>query len=300
MTLLQEIQQLAVDSSVDLDSILRKCLILASRLRQKELKTWVRSELDGYSSDNLPDYRTFSSFAQGHFSGAFGRQVKNANIPETHIPKELRDILQIKVTQSVSEIQDMIADATEGRLMKPWPASLYTLFDGIVFEDMSLLSAWTVIPKNKFVGVLNTVRNRILSFALEMEEEYPEAGETDDSKPLPEEKITKLFTTNIYGTIGNFAAGSTVGTMSANIIESGNFDSLSTYLSSIGIDASLVADLKKAIEKDPLPKDDSLGKHVSKWFGKIMTLAAQGAFKIATGSIASVITHALMQYYASK
>ena len=58
MSLLREIQDAAVDGTSDLESLLRKCRVLATRLKHDELKNWVTWELDGYPAEvPLPDYR---------------------------------------------------------------------------------------------------------------------------------------------------------------------------------------------------------------------------------------------------
>lgn len=58
MTLLREIQAAATEADVPLPTVLRKCKVLASRLRHEPLKEWTDRELNGYPSLNaLPDYR---------------------------------------------------------------------------------------------------------------------------------------------------------------------------------------------------------------------------------------------------
>ena len=46
-TLLQQIEEEAVDSKSDVASLLRKCQVLATRLRNDALKDWIRYELNG-------------------------------------------------------------------------------------------------------------------------------------------------------------------------------------------------------------------------------------------------------------
>ena len=73
MSLLREIQDAAVNSEVELATLLRKCKVLAARLGNGEFKSWVDNELDGYKSpDGLPDYRVLTVNSKGHFAGAFG------------------------------------------------------------------------------------------------------------------------------------------------------------------------------------------------------------------------------------
>jgi hypothetical protein len=78
--LIQEIQTEAVDGDSDLSTLLRKCLVLASRLNNPELKNWANWELDGYPpSSELPDYRILHGLESfGIFLGGAGSGLQNA------------------------------------------------------------------------------------------------------------------------------------------------------------------------------------------------------------------------------
>src|SRR6266850_8013566 len=97
MSLLKEIQNAAIEGTSDLESLLRKCRVLATRLKHEELKNWVLFELDGYPKDvPLPDYRKCHGMCYGNFVGAFGRGVQNCPVQETDIPEKLRDLMSHK------------------------------------------------------------------------------------------------------------------------------------------------------------------------------------------------------------
>jgi AbiTii-like protein len=56
--LLFEIQKEAVDGNTALSTVLRKCLVLGTRIGQRDLKDWAQWELNGYpASIELPEYR---------------------------------------------------------------------------------------------------------------------------------------------------------------------------------------------------------------------------------------------------
>ena len=110
-----------MDSGHDLPSLLRKCRVLAQRLNNSDLKSWVVNELEGYKEeDKLPDYRILGhGLLLGHYFGAFGAQLKNIQIPVSAIMEEYRqDIVETKVTQGVREIQEIIANAEGGWLRR--------------------------------------------------------------------------------------------------------------------------------------------------------------------------------------
>lgn len=113
MTLLQQIQNEVVDSKSDLSSTLRKCRILAERLKNEEFKQWVSFELEGYDSPkSVPKYRIASCMCQGHFVGAFGRQIRNAQVPFLSVHEDFRKpLFEIRMTESVTGVQDMLTSA---------------------------------------------------------------------------------------------------------------------------------------------------------------------------------------------
>jgi hypothetical protein len=68
-----------------------------------------------------------------------------------------------------------------------WPADWIAYFGKNIYRDANCLAAWKVIPYNALVALIDTVRNRILSFALEIEAEAPDAGEAPPNTiPVPQ------------------------------------------------------------------------------------------------------------------
>ena len=196
MSLLREIQASAIDGTSDLETLLRKCRVLASRLQNNEFKQWVQSELDGYRDEiEVPEYRHIQSQAYGHFFGPFGSGLSNMQIPDSCIPKKLRERLTfLKMQQGVSGLASLARGSESDTIHMNWPADVYPLFDGKVYENMRLAQAWLALPKSSVIGILSTVRNRILDFALEIEATNPDAGEaTPDAKPIPEERVSQIF-----------------------------------------------------------------------------------------------------------
>jgi hypothetical protein len=57
MTLLEDIQNAAIDSQSDLGTLLRKCKLLAARLGSQPLEEFLLWESNGYPDDvEVPDY----------------------------------------------------------------------------------------------------------------------------------------------------------------------------------------------------------------------------------------------------
>ncbi len=74
MTILTEIRKAATDSSHSLSDALRKGLVLASLLRNDELRDWLKKELEGY-----PDFRNVPMVGRLHSGRRSGRHHYHPN-----------------------------------------------------------------------------------------------------------------------------------------------------------------------------------------------------------------------------
>lgn len=89
MSLLEDIQNVAVDGTSDLGTLLRKCKLLAARLDNKQLENWLLWESNGYPDDaEVPEYRVWPLQLKGHFSGYGGSGISNAPIPLAVVPEK--------------------------------------------------------------------------------------------------------------------------------------------------------------------------------------------------------------------
>jgi len=301
MSLLREIQDAATNESADLSTVLRKCRILASRLKHYGLKQWTQFELDGYpSTENLPKYRIQRCHSFGNFVGAFNRQARHVPIPITSIPEELRDTLTLlHFQQGVAALREMVENADQGTLQNRWPADASKLFGSSIIQTMYLMEAWNDVPTNVVVGILDTVRNRILNFALEIEEENPNAGDVSSGLPtMAQAKVQQIFNTTIHGNVANLATGSQNFSQSAVVeIKQGDFEKLAEFFKDLGLNAGDIKELQTAIKADGQPKEKQFGGKVAGWIGKIVSKSAQGLLKIGGDVASKIITDALFRYY---
>jgi AbiTii len=300
MSLLREIQDAAVDGTSDLESLLRKCRVLATRLKHDELKNWVICELDGYSNDvEVPQYRKLAGSCYGHFAGYGGSQVRNAPIPITSIPEKLRHgLTRWELRQGVSALKNMVDTCDGMNLDTGWPAEASSIFGGQILRNMGLLQGWTSFSKSDVVGILSTIRNRILNFALEIEASYPDAGEAAPGEtPVPKEFVTQTFNQTFLGPVANVASGHGIEQTGTINIQQGDFRTLAAFLKEQGVGEADVNDLEVAIKGDPEPTEKKFGKKVSTWMGKMVQKSAEGAWKVTTTVGANLLTKALEKYY---
>jgi hypothetical protein len=304
MTLLRDIQNVAIDSEADLLSLLRKCKVLATRLKNAEFSQWVDWELNGYKDVNLlPDYRVLQVFSKGHFSGIAGSGLRNADIPLNCIDQKFRDGLsKSRCMQPISAYLDLIRNPDSGNFQEPWPPNVVAIVGAKIYQYLNCMTAWKEIPRPAIVSLVEAVRNRILNFVLEIEVEAPDAGEAPSNRPsLSEEQVTQIFHNHIYGTVGNIAQGSqNVSQTCEMTVNENDIDSLKSFFESIGIPNDNIVELEQAINDDPVEEvkeTKKLGSYVSGWLGATVSGIAQGVIPVLENVNASLITQAILRYY---
>jgi hypothetical protein len=149
----------------------------------------------------------------------------------------------------------------------------------------------------RIVALVDTVRNRILDFVLEMEAAAPDAGEAKPgTKPVADAKVGQIFNTHVMS--GNTVVGGTVTNVQQTRVAEGDLSSLKTHLLSLGVERNDVRALEKAIKGDPRPKEPGkFGGGVSAWMGRMVAKAASGAWSSSTKAAADVLSRLLCSYY---
>jgi len=304
MSLLDEIRTAATDGKTDLETLLRKCRVLASKLGHEPFKRWVQYELDGYvNGATLPEYRKLRCQNVGHFIAPMGGRIRNAPIANSSIPPDLRKVFtEVELRQGVGELKNLVVGCTIGEVRRMWPADALSYVSGQYDDIYQLAQAWTAIPVNNIAGILSTVHNRLLDFILEIEATNPSAGEAaPGTTPIPQDKITHIFHNNFFGTVGNVASGQDIEQSATVNVHQGDFDSLADFLKSHGIDDADIRELREAIKADPTPKrDGNFGNKVAGWMGKMLGKAASGAWHVTLDVGSKMLSEALSKHYGLK
>jgi len=288
MSLLQQIQTKAVDSSTDPADLLRLCLILAERVSYLPLKKWAENELSGYQRDeDVPSYRHLTrGFVYGDLYGWGGSSIKNTLIPNSIIPERIRSLVtETYVKEGIKHLENLLKKGPDAPLCRLWPADALRVVEVKKHfrDDFVLTRAWTAIDQGSIVGIIDNVRNNVLKFALEVEKTNSKAGEAEfGSHPVPADKMTQIFNTTINGSVGNFASGSNFQQISTSA------SSLRQQLEELGLDAKEIERLEVAIKEDG---GKSPGAKVKKWLGELAGKAIDGLLPAGIDVIQKAILH---------
>lgn len=285
MSLLSDIQTSALDPKTSVADLLRRCQILAVRLRHEPFKAWVSHELSGYpNSSELPSYRgPFQAELKANLVGIQGLW-KDVSVPTSHIPASYRDeVLALRFYDGVGELASMLDDAKRqgggyvGRRLPAELAAATPVWQGYNTIELSVVMSPTIIS-----GILDQVRSKALEFALEIEAENPKAGEVVGPDPaVPIGRTNTIFQTAIWG--GNVAVGPGAQVQ----VVQGDLGSLMRYLETAGVDAGGRRELDEAIKAD----GQKPGSRVKGWLGELPFKAAASGGRIAEAAISAAVLH---------
>lgn len=300
MTILEDIQNSAVDPKSDLGTLLRKCRLLAGRLGSKPLEDWVVWESNGYPIDvEVPAYRTWPLQVRGHFFGHFGRELRNTLIPLECIPKHARDSYrEYKCRYSIAAIESFLGP-DDPSTVQVTTGDLALFLGTTVYSGFNCLEAWGQFGMGQFYEVTNAVRNRILNLAITLWKDEPKAGELDaDTKStLAVDRVTQVFNTTVYGGAANIAGGSLSSSIELSI-NAHDLAGLVKLLKSNGISESDAANLRAALEAEPTAvSTERFGPKVSAWISEMTGKAASGAWNIGLGAAGNLLAATLSKYY---
>jgi len=170
--LLDEVQ----DKNIPISNLLRKAKVLASRLDKKDLLAWIDKELSGYGKkEKVPDYRMVHG------------QVKAWNPYHGWIPVIMRgdwaSVTSRGVSQSVNELEALTgSDSPTFEMPFPDSVTAQMITDSPFPTKSSLFIGSTAI-----VGILNSVRNKLFDWLLELDK----GGIKVDEAPVAEQAAAR-------------------------------------------------------------------------------------------------------------
>jgi hypothetical protein len=178
------IDEVADQQSHSLSDVLMKAKVLASRLRSRKFRQWVDSEINGYEEgQKLPEYRIVNTTIEGYFAGYFGAYVSGAPMSTSHLEADYRRAFNtLKIPMGVSYIEDLVKG--EGGDIGMWmdgTAVNYLRIHGTRISDMILNRVFKRVSKHTLMGLLASIRSRLLDFLLELRDRYPELEKSDEA-----------------------------------------------------------------------------------------------------------------------
>lgn len=238
--LVLELQRDALNQNVHISDLLRKAFVVSRKLNILDIQEWINNELNGYppEEDKIPEYRRLHGIPKV-FNPYHGWQPLNfENL-------EISDLLSSrKHPHPVGELDNLISHDGSNSLYLQYPQQVTNW----LINQMGVpMQPALLIPRTKIIGIMESVRNKVLDWSLELESKgiLGEGMSFSEKEKQTASSITYQVTNNI-GHMNN----SQLQQHSENSNQTIN---ISTNLDNIKI---FIEGLKSAMKDLPLSEPD--------------------------------------------
>ncbi|CEM57818.1 hypothetical protein ABFU56_08875 [Xanthomonas campestris pv. campestris] len=250
-SLVREIQSDAIRRDVSLSELLRKALVVSKKLEVAD-SGWIEAELNGYVNtafDDLPAYR------QVHGDLKVWNPMRGA-MPLS-MPGDWADKLSaVPLNESAAELEGMISNVKDGSMRSFFPAAIR---DGLMSKMSIPLEPYVVFSSTRIVGALDIIRNKVLTWAIELEA----AGVLGDGLSFSREEIQAAQSVS-YTTVNN------IGTMNNSQLQQH-----SSGIQSMSLSEGALEEVMQQLQKIVDVADQSAGGPARQALADAQTLMAQ-------------------------
>lgn len=201
-----------VNPDIKLSNTLLKVQILASKLKNEKLKTWINYELNGYYGEGveLPEYRMIGASVYGNLQqDRFGNILRKSNspLPVEVLGRELMIAIQkIPMNSAVSEMEEL---PQKGKTLQvDIPFSVHQHISKKLSNGWYVTEAWQQFNTSSIDGILSSLKSKLLAFLLELNDEL---GSNANFSIMDNKKaVDKLFDKTI-GSISGQTVNVSIG-----------------------------------------------------------------------------------------
>jgi len=300
MQLIGQIINDLVNDQTSLGNALNKTKVLASRIGQQELLSWANSELSGYQSDELPEYRKFRGNITVDYMDGYQR---GSNFPVTldFDAATVATFENASLVQGVPQLEQMIGGKPKGLRYEFNSTQRYVLqqmLQGANGPYFQLTSAGINLPDNAVHAALTAIRQRLLDFMLELESRF--GMETDIVILKANHQVIHQY---MQTTIHNNGDGNVINTgdhaqVNAQItITQGNKEQLRHALEDKQVAPEDTKELLMIIDSEQPDTKGLFGQKVNAWIAKMVAKSLDGSWQIAIGAAGGFLAEAIGKYY---
>lgn len=241
-------QRMALDNQSSTPDLLRTAKSIAVKLQLADVATWIDYELDGYPEDvTLPDYR----ITKGKLMGL---NPINGPIPMSVSNTQHENMLRtVHIKAPLTELARAYNDPEATMIFSfPTEYSYQLQQNKPEFLRFPLIQQ---IGQSKMLNVVEKVRNRLLDWSLELEQQ----GILGENLQFSQQDKDKApMTVNNFNFNGNINNTGVLGAdnhdfAQQNILQVsvGDFDVLKNKLQALGFSADDIHDLKNQLDSEP-------------------------------------------------
>jgi hypothetical protein len=297
MKIIDELIDEISNGNSKLTDILIKTKVLAFKLKNETLKNWIDNELNGYVSDELPEYRKLKCLVIGTMSNGFQR-ANNYPIPLTGIDKEIAEgLTSVSIYQSISTLDQFISDNQGSKMGNHVPSDICSYISKSLGNGYVIEYARQQLDKVQITQVLTAIKTKLLDFLLNLNEEIGEDNIDNFTKGIENEKVGGLFNSTVFGNNATIIIGNN-NNQNVKNISKGNFSELKRALETNGVSESEILELQTIIDDDNFNfEKHEFGDKVKAWISKMLLATMSGVWNIGIGAAGNLLADSVKKYY---
>jgi hypothetical protein len=203
-----------MNPQVKVSDLLRRALVVATKLNLEEFRAWIEKELKGYKDNKVPSYRNVRGEVkvQNPYHG-----LQPVIFEDSQHAKSLSES---NIGTSIGELEDLLKGDEKGILHVRLP-------DETVSELAKSLMGMPpvlIVGQAQIYGIVDAVRNGILEWSLKLEKDGILGAESTFSREEKEKAQASSTTYNIQKFVG------VMGTVHSNVLQIGDFNSIHAEL----------------------------------------------------------------------
>lgn len=295
-SLVLELQDMASSPDIDIATLLRKAMLVATKLKLEEFLAWIGLELNGYGEATLPAYRVVH--ATLHL-----RHRTYGSIPLIiEDPKEAEPMQTVFVRDPIGNLSHLLKNPSDGTMRVAMPDSLAARIMRKQPRHIQL-PPFRCVSTGAVATIVDAVRTKILDWSLKLEAEGilgedMQFSESERHIAASHQTVHIANVHSFHGNIGNAGGGSQVSQDSSIHVSAGDFGSLANELTKLGVPTEEIETLRQAINEDDRPSGpNDFGPKTGDWIGRMVSKAANGGLQVGVGAAGNLLAKAILAYY---
>jgi hypothetical protein len=284
-----ELQRDSLNPAVAVSDLLRKGLLIATKLDIPDFKIWIENELGGYrGSSSVPPYRISSGQVMG--MDEWGREIPVL----FGTSEESEAAARVRFSDSVAEIEALLQ-----RAIRDKKGSYSVDYSPEAQEMLRRGSQHGLVKHTRYIrvedlkGVLDAVRTEILKWSLKLEKDGILGEGMTFSTDEQRRASAVHYTTHFHGSVGNVAQNAEHFSQTASIgIQPKDLARLVTELSTHIDELNLDSRQKQRAEAQLAILSAELGGEPDQ---EIVKQAGRALWNITQGAIGSLLATAAVQ-----
>ena len=275
------IEDLASDK-ISVTSGLTQSKIIASKIKNEELKEWIQNELKGYPDSNppdylnIPDYRKLKVEIKGELVDSFGRRTPNVLLILDKLGEEIGADMNLLIERhDLGTIEHSVTNSETDFVINPFQHKFVQRLNESVtadYPDQTLVSAGRHIAVSQLRGLLFQVKQRLLDTLIELNEAFPDLEDKFNPTEENKSKTNNIVNFNIYGGANttNLGVGETVTQKDIKQTIKSDFKELEERLKTLNVEND---DIKEVIEILKSQEKEKTGSKIMGWLKTLATKA---------------------------